>query len=135
MLTNYVDEELMTRQSESFDELLRLMKLEQLEDNLFRGASRDIGTERVFGGQVLGQAGPCQVRGLGYLPSVGMMEFDSDDLDALEASGRLLSVVLHEMGHVLGIGTWWTTNSVYVDGTGTYTGVNGLAAWKAEMVG
>ena len=27
-----------------------------LEDNIFRGESRDIGGERVFGGQVLGQA-------------------------------------------------------------------------------
>jgi acyl-CoA thioesterase-2 len=46
----------MTRQSDAFDELRRLMQLEQLEDNLFRGISRDIGTERVFGGQVLAQA-------------------------------------------------------------------------------
>jgi len=46
----------MTRQTDAFEELLRLMRLEQLEDNLFRGASRDIGTERVFGGQVLAQA-------------------------------------------------------------------------------
>lgn len=37
-------------------ELLDLMTLEQLEVNLFRGESRDIGTERVFGGQVLAQA-------------------------------------------------------------------------------
>ena len=46
----------MTRQSEAFNELLSLMELEPLEDNLFRGVSRDIGTERVFGGQVLAQA-------------------------------------------------------------------------------
>ncbi|MBT8048611.1 MAG: acyl-CoA thioesterase II [Xanthomonadales bacterium] len=46
----------MTRQSDAFDELRRLMELEKLEDNLFRGVSRDIGTERVFGGQVLAQA-------------------------------------------------------------------------------
>jgi acyl-CoA thioesterase II len=46
----------MNRQSEAFDELLRLMRLETLEDNLFRGVSRDIGTDRVFGGQVLAQA-------------------------------------------------------------------------------
>jgi len=46
----------MSRQSESFEELLGLMQLEQLELNLFRGASRDIGTKRVFGGQVLAQA-------------------------------------------------------------------------------
>ena len=44
------------RQSEAFQELLGLMQLEPLELNLFRGASRDIGTQRVFGGQVLAQA-------------------------------------------------------------------------------
>jgi len=37
-------------------ELLHLMDLETLEDNLFRGESRDIGTPRVFGGQVLAQS-------------------------------------------------------------------------------
>lgn len=37
-------------------ELVELMALERLEDNLFRGQSRDIGTKYVFGGQVLGQA-------------------------------------------------------------------------------
>jgi len=41
---------------EGFKELLQLIRLEPLEVNLFRGASRDIGTERVFGGQVLCQA-------------------------------------------------------------------------------
>ena len=37
-------------------ELIDLLSLERLEDNLFRGQSRDIGTKYVFGGQVLGQA-------------------------------------------------------------------------------
>lgn len=37
-------------------ELIELLALERLEENLFRGPSRDIGTTRVFGGQVLGQA-------------------------------------------------------------------------------
>lgn len=37
-------------------DLLALLELEQLEVNLFRGASRDIGVPQVFGGQVLGQA-------------------------------------------------------------------------------
>jgi len=58
-------------------------------------------------GQTLARAGPCFIRGLGYFPIVGMMQFDSADLDALAATGGLLSVVLHEMGHVLGIGTIW----------------------------
>jgi len=37
-------------------DLIKLLELEQLEVNLFRGASRDIGSPQVFGGQVLGQA-------------------------------------------------------------------------------
>jgi acyl-CoA thioesterase-2 len=37
-------------------ELLQLLELEPLEVDLFRGASRDIGSPQVFGGQVLGQA-------------------------------------------------------------------------------
>lgn len=37
-------------------ELVSHLALEQLEHNLFRGPSRDIGTAQVFGGQVLGQA-------------------------------------------------------------------------------
>jgi len=38
------------------DDLLKVMTLERLERNLFRGQSRDIGSPQVFGGQVLGQA-------------------------------------------------------------------------------
>jgi acyl-CoA thioesterase-2 len=38
------------------EERLSLLQLERIEDNLFRGESRDFGTRYVFGGQVLGQA-------------------------------------------------------------------------------
>lgn len=37
-------------------DLLQLLTLERIEDNIFRGESRDIGSPQVFGGQVLGQA-------------------------------------------------------------------------------
>jgi acyl-CoA thioesterase-2 len=37
-------------------DLLKLLELERIEDNIVRGESRDIGSPRVFGGQVLGQA-------------------------------------------------------------------------------
>lgn len=37
-------------------DLIELLTLEQIEDNIFRGDSRDIGSPQVFGGQVLGQA-------------------------------------------------------------------------------
>jgi len=37
-------------------DLIQLLNLERIEDNIFRGESRDIGSAQVFGGQVLGQA-------------------------------------------------------------------------------
>ncbi len=37
-------------------DLIGLLGLERIEDNIFRGASRDIGSPQVFGGQVIGQA-------------------------------------------------------------------------------
>jgi len=38
------------------DELVKLLALEKIEENLFRGQSQDLGWGTVFGGQVLGQA-------------------------------------------------------------------------------
>ena len=38
------------------EELLTLLKLEKIEENIFRGQSQDLGFGNVFGGQVLGQA-------------------------------------------------------------------------------
>ncbi|MBI2993465.1 MAG: acyl-CoA thioesterase II [Gammaproteobacteria bacterium] len=38
------------------EELVAHLALERLEEDLFRGPSRDLGTNQVFGGQVLGQA-------------------------------------------------------------------------------
>ena len=37
-------------------DLIALLKLERVEDNIFRGDSRDLGSPQVFGGQVVGQA-------------------------------------------------------------------------------
>jgi acyl-CoA thioesterase II len=44
------------RPTTTMEELLALVDLEPLEHNIYRGQNRDIGTERVFGGQVLAQA-------------------------------------------------------------------------------
>jgi len=38
------------------DDLVHLLSLERIEQNIFRGESRDIGSAQVFGGQVVGQA-------------------------------------------------------------------------------
>lgn len=61
-------------------------------------------------GSVLGSAGPCLIRNTGFLPAFGTMRFDTADLANLEASGNFGNVILHEMGHVLGIGTLWSAN-------------------------
>lgn len=42
--------------SQVLEQLLELLRLERLEQNLFRGQSQDLGWGNVFGGQVLGQA-------------------------------------------------------------------------------
>jgi acyl-CoA thioesterase-2 len=42
--------------SSAIQDLLRVLDLEQLELNLFRGRSPQVGWQRVFGGQVIGQA-------------------------------------------------------------------------------
>ncbi|GEM47518.1 hypothetical protein DC3_31530 [Deinococcus cellulosilyticus NBRC 106333 = KACC 11606] len=58
-------------------------------------------------GNILGMAGPEFVRNENSLPITGIMKFDSADVANMEARGTLKSVILHEMGHVLGIGTLW----------------------------
>jgi len=42
--------------SDALNLLIELLKLEQLDSNLYQGNSLDIGTNRIYGGQVLGQA-------------------------------------------------------------------------------
>src|SRR5215470_11448915 len=57
-------------------------------------------------GSVLGQSSPTHLLPNG-LPAKGFMEFDTADLAEMENDGTLGSVILHEMGHVLGIGSIW----------------------------
>ncbi len=45
-----------TQKDHVLNELLRLLKLEKIEENIFRGDSQDMGFGNIFGGQVLGQA-------------------------------------------------------------------------------
>ena len=59
-------------------------------------------------GGILGSAGVCGIReGRMGLPFMGAMSFDLQDLKQLQASGDIKEVILHEMGHCLGIGTLW----------------------------
>ncbi len=60
-------------------------------------------------GKILGQSGPCYIRGASshYQPVIGVMFFDTADVVNLENTGKFDEVVTHEMGHVLGYGTIW----------------------------
>lgn len=58
-------------------------------------------------GQILGSAGPCAIRSNSRMPVVGGILLDSADIPALRANARLADVLVHEIGHILGIGTRW----------------------------
>ncbi|MCA9188865.1 MAG: leishmanolysin-related zinc metalloendopeptidase [Pirellulaceae bacterium] len=82
----------------------------------------------------LAQAGPSgSRRQAGYrVTTRGEITIDSADLNSLPTS-ELVSVIAHELGHIIGIGTQWTGNSVYVNGSGRYTGQYGVAAYREEF--
>lgn len=72
---------------------------------------------------ILASAGPCAIRdGEGGLPFMGAMQFDVDDLELLEERGDMEEVILHEMGHVLGIGTIWHQFDLLVNPSLAVTG-------------
>lgn len=106
----------------------------------------DVNLSNIDGaGGTLGSAGPTFVFGTTNFvyASDGQMTFDTSDTPALEANGTFEDVILHEMGHVLGIGTLWSSSAiaptlagrqeVYVDGSGEYTGAAGVAAYNEEF--
>lgn len=84
-------------------------------------------------GGILGQAGPDRLRSGSSLPYHGVMEFDSADLASMQSGGSLFSVIFHEMGHVLGVGTIWG-NKGLLTGAGTsnprFTGAQATAAYN-----
>lgn len=46
----------MSESTTVLSQLVEILRLERIEENLFRGQSQDLGWGRIFGGQVLGQA-------------------------------------------------------------------------------
>jgi hypothetical protein len=58
-------------------------------------------------GKVLGYSSPCFFRTNNGLTLTGIMVFDTADVATLIANSQLNEVILHEMGHVLGLGTLW----------------------------
>ena len=89
-------------------------------------------------GKVLGQARPClfsDVNG-NTMPRAGVMTFDSADVANQIANGKFEATVLHEMGHIIGIGSGkWRERVAGKDTTNpTYSGalaVNGIKGFNA----
>lgn len=85
---------------------------------------------------ILASAGPCYVRTTGDLPVIGLMRFDAADVASLEAAGQFSTVVAHEMGHVIGLGSMWGPSdfNLLADTLSAdpyYTGAQGIAAFDA----
>jgi hypothetical protein len=80
----------------------------------------------------LAQAGPCYVRNTGGTPILGSMKIDTSDMTNALNSGLLDDVLLHEMGHVMGIGTLW--ESTLLIGAGgadpNFIGATALAEFR-----
>jgi leishmanolysin len=87
-------------------------------------------------GRVLASAGPCVLRTQSRLPVIGIMRFDSDDIEALSSNGRLSAVILHEMLHVIGLGTlWWTRDMIIGSSTADPRFIGVLAAGQCIISG
>ena len=92
--------------------------------------------------KTLGQAGPCYVRPNTLLVVGGAMVFDSADVRTMVNNGTLGDVIVHEMGHVIGIGSTWSaslsrtmtsaTDTLWIRTTDVrYTGANGNTEYFA----
>jgi hypothetical protein len=84
-------------------------------------------------GKVLGSAGPCYIRSASGLPIVGAVLLDEADVTAMLNNGSLGDVVLHELGHVLGVGTLWSSNVLVGEGGADpyFIGVAARSAFQA----
>ena len=106
-------------------------------NNILAQAGPTLGTCSI-GGALNGDLLGCNGNGGIVYTTAGIMEFDSADINSLAmggpnfGDGGLLDVIVHEMAHVLGFGTLWDLNGLYVNGSGQYVSANTLAAYQAE---
>ncbi|MGI9097655.1 MAG: leishmanolysin-related zinc metalloendopeptidase [Solirubrobacteraceae bacterium] len=87
-------------------------------------------------GMILGQAGPLELRPGSFIPATGVMSFDTADLATMESDGSLVSVIVHEMAHVLGFGTIFGRLGL-VTGAGSadpeFTGASAIREYAALL--
>jgi hypothetical protein len=88
---------------------------------------------------LLGQAGPCFYRSPSRLTTVGVMEFVDTQMDGLLKANQLTDTVMHEMGHILGLGTHWQLLNLTANVLGgslcgndpQYVGANAIREYRA----
>lgn len=72
----------------------------------------------------LALAGPCFVRTRGGMPLLGIVVFDRADIDLLAGRGSMTEVAVHEIAHVLGLGTLWDRGGLLRDPSETDPGAD-----------
>ena len=65
------------------------------------------------------------------LPITGYMQFDTEHVDALQASGQWEGVILHELGHIIGVGSLWERMGLIDTTKSEFTGANACREWQA----
>lgn len=101
-------------------------------DDLYLCASYDLTASDGPGGFV-GFSAPTYWRLPTYLPFAAAISMDSADVDSLKSRGIYSRVILHELGHVLGIGTQWQRSGLsgsFSEGC-PYFGLKAVAEYKA----
>src|SRR5690606_32892170 len=91
----------------------------------------------------LARGGPCYFSGLRRLPNHGMVMINPAQLADMTNGDYLTDTVIHEIGHVLGIGTLWRTQEMiypsvdqcHTGSTATFTFAGPLAAMEFQALG
>lgn len=94
----------------------------QIDDLLLDIGSADWDGE----GGILGGTYDPEVRSRSHLPYYAKIELDVGDVGPMERDGSLYYVMLHEMGHAVGIGSVWDTLGLLgtAGGSPIFTGAN-----------
>ena len=125
-----------------------LLRVERMWETVIIGYQPNISVSRVpieirptTGGLAAANFLTTSVQGGFTLATSGFVEINVNEIENFAnwqgpgANGRnyIDELLAHEVGHVLGIGTLWISNDVYVSNTFQYTGVHGTAAYQAEF--
>jgi hypothetical protein len=108
--------------NETIDDLVILVRLDSIDGPL----------------NVLGSAGPCLIRQSNSLPVLGGMRFDTADVATFLNGGLFDEIVMHEMGHVIGLGSLWEFKGLLADPSRTggtdphFVGPLAIAAFDAS---